>query len=371
MTILYGDGANGGERRVLARAAVLLADEGGRPTLSDDLLALLAERARHGDGPLDIALVALEGVAASFLRLPPGVLLAAVIAEEAIAGAAPVRGVPLVAGVENARERIPEGEIVIVDALRSRIIVEPDAVEIVRLQTEPARPAVLLGEHHVPAQTLGGQTVSVWAWARDFAEIAASVDHGADGVVLLAGGDILPPIDKNDIFAPPVLPLLIEAAQMRGGGALALWAGTDEGAPDVQTVAALAASCHLRWCLEPDALPVPIGSVYEDLRILVHEERTADRLADVPLLVAVTGTLAPDAQADVAGFDEILFTYTEAGASDLTLGSLLALPPVRVFIADEADVWTGVEAASSSGAVGVVVPSPFVAAAKNYIRSLE
>jgi len=372
LTILHGVGANGEERGVLARAAVLVADPSGRPTLSDDLLVLLGERARHGDGPLDIALVAPEGVAASFMRLPPGLVLAALIAEEpAPPGGGVAQGIPMVAGVENARERIPEGEIVIVDALRNRVILEPDALEIVRLQTEPARPAVLLGEGHVPAQTLGGQTLSVWASARDFAHVAASVEHGADGVVVFPGGDILPPVDAGDVFAPPVLPLLEEAARMRGGGAFALWTGTDEGALDVRTVAALAASCHLRWCLEPDDLPVSIGRVYEDLRALVQEEKNASRQADVPLLVALMQRLAPDAPADVAGFDEILFVYTKSGAPDLTIGALLALPPVRVYISSEADVWAGVEVAASSGAAGVVVPFAFVAAAKNYIRSLE
>jgi hypothetical protein len=356
---MWGRGA-GGSDPVYARAA-LLHDDGGRPTLDGDLLSLTFKRLKRGEGDLDIVLVTQDPAQALLLHLPSGLALAGVVAERELAPSVLPDGsrVAVVSGVTGAREQIAEGDLIIVDAERGQVIVEPEAGEFVRLQAERGhRPRVLLGAAHVPAQTQGGRIVPVWAEVRTRAEAEAAVESGADGLVVVPGGDLLPG-DEEDPDA--VLPRLLAVAEAVGGGDLVLAASPD--LLDPLDVVRLAPRARLRWALDPDALPLPLSDLRAELAALAAEETDSLRAAAVPPLAAERTTLVP--AEDLSGWDEVLLP---AGVvADLSLTDTFSLPPLRARMGTDLDLLPGAVAV----AVGLIVPAAEVESAKEMVRAQE
>jgi hypothetical protein len=386
-----------GRRAVLARAAILTEDERGRATLDPELLALAAQRHRRAEGDLDIALVAEDPLYALLLRLPAGLALAGVVAETELREP-PMTDMPVVSGIPDARTEITEGEWLILDPLRRRVMVNPDAEDIALLQAD-TRPRVLLGAEHLPARTMGGQEVAVWARVATLDDVRAALEAGADGLAVDAGDELLPlrPLsdeevaltpsfkeaavtdDGEDAGPPPVLPAaLVRAVEMSGGGDVALVGPPD--ALEPRAVVSLAGRCRLRWVLAPEELPAPAHRLRLALEAQARAEEAAYRPAAVPHLCALLGAVPEAAQAEgpgfLDGFDEaVLFPFGDDEVAALTLATVLEMPPLRVSLSGEDegadDPLPALAYAVSAGARGVLVRPGLVAAAKERIRALE
>ena len=131
----------------------------------------------------------------------------------------------------NLQKSVAENDLLIVDAHKARVLVEPDAEEFVRLQAERHRARVLLGAAHTPAQTQAGRAVPVWASVRSARELSDALAWGADGIVVEAGGDLTGEIayaasfepDENDPFPDvPETMSLLSVVEAVGGGAVGL-----------------------------------------------------------------------------------------------------------------------------------------------------
>lgn len=403
MSTLAGQAVSGQHRRpVLARAAVLV-DQNGQQALSPDLLALAARRARYapGDDPLEVVLVTRTRLDARYVRAP-GLLVVGVVAEEdehdAPAGApapASANELPVLVAVAGARDAITEGELVIVDAARGRVLVAPDAVAIARAQAEPEKPRLLLGAAHTPAQTRSGRLLAVWAaLGTDDPErdLAAALAAGADGLLVPAktmsallgensGNDDA--ADNSPFALPPPPPdALLAIVDAIGGGALALQTPTWD-ALDPAHLTLLGARCALRWLLDPDDLPLSPNDLRAELAALAAGEEDQGRFAHPPRLAALLRSDHGGASAAAflvelaaAGFDEAIL-LVEAGQK-AQVNALWGHLPVYVWLKgsgsgdrDSDDLLDTVEQAVHQGAAGVIVRPDQVSDAKNRIREVE
>ncbi len=364
---------------VYARAAHFFPDETGRHTLSDDLLVEIARRLKRGDGPLDIVLLTDDAQRALVSRLPMGLALAAVVAErEGWSDNAPAgtnSPIAVVSGVPNLQKSVAENDLLIVDAHKARVLVEPDAEEFVRLQAERHRARVLLGAAHTPAQTQAGRAVPVWASVRSARDVSDALAWGADGIVVEAGGDLTGEIayaasfepDENNPFPDvPETMSLLSVVEAVGGGAVGLLLPFEN--LDPALVLSLASVSELRWAISPDDLPLPLPDLKAELAALKNEESETDipqmTGAALPLFAALTNTIVGEtAQNDLSAFDEL---WVAPGAlDDATLGDVYALPPVRVLIGDALDMLPD---ALALGARGVVVAPQLIGVTKDMIR---
>ncbi len=364
MNLLHGAGH--GDNVAVARAVPVQEDQ-GRPTLPPDILTEAARRARYkGDGPLDVILVVGDAAQALFIRLP-GLAVVGVVAEEEVAQSSFPPDMAVITGVAGAREAIPEGEWVILDPARGRVVVEPDAAAIARAQAAPERPRVLIGAAHFPARTLGGVEIAVWAVVRSQTDVEQALADGADGLVVTAPSDLLPMLMESPEAQTARLLPLIEAV---GGGALAFDASPD--VLDPAAVVALAARCEARWLLRPGDLHLPAADLREELTALIAEEQERDRAARMPLFTAVLPAAADGAETetlpeDIAAYDDILLLLPSDAPPPLPpFGNL----PLRVYLENDLETLLPF-VVKQSEARGIVVEPHAVAAAKNLIRNQE
>lgn len=372
MDILAGTGH--GTRMVLARAIRL--DDAAESPSAGDLLVEAAARLRRREAPLDVVLVARDAAQALLYRLP-GLTTIGVIAEQETPYPLP-SNVSVVAGVVGALFAIPDGEWVIVDPARGRVVVQPGATEIARIQVSPDRPRVLLGAAHTPARTLSGATIDVWAAVDSDSAVDEAVASGADGLALTAGFFLRPAENREQEAAP-----LLRAAEAVGGGTLALHAAFDTVDPVVVTQVAAHSQAH--WLLDPSDLPLPVRDLRAELADLVHDEQDAGRIAGLPRLLAVIAadTLNgdPDLSPDLVACEGIVYDWSAAGATSPER-DLLAHFEMVAALAGNAGlplrVWlpsSSIEAylppAVEQGAVGIIVAPRWVGEAKNQIRTQE
>ncbi|MBU1003528.1 MAG: phosphoenolpyruvate--protein phosphotransferase [Proteobacteria bacterium] len=96
--------------------------------------------------------------------------------------------IPSIVGVKDLDETVEDGEFVIIDALKGRILVEPDEDELaeyIALQDQfEGYQKTIVRNCHLPAETIDGYRVQVQANIEIFEEVAAVLDHGAEGVGL-------------------------------------------------------------------------------------------------------------------------------------------------------------------------------------------
>ena len=356
-----------------ARAALFFPDETGRRTLSGDLLVEAARRIKRGDGPLDLILVTDDAALALLSRLPTGFVMAGVVAEKDDDRSNNPQ-IAVVVGVVGLQNAIHENDLLIVDSEKSRVLVEPDAEEFVRLQTERHRARLLLGAAHTPARTQAGRMVSVWASVRNARDVPDAISGGADGVVLEEGGDLLrdflsPPPDDDNPFpdpddAPPSLLTIVEAI---GGGAVGLRLPFD--VLDPMLLLSLAGVSQLCWGIAPSELPLPLPELRDQMTELLKETEAEGRAPGaVPPFAAVLETEQSAAEAS-----EALSPFNEAWMppdvlETLTLGDVYGLPPVRVFLSDGDGDLAPLPDAVALGVTGVVVLPAQVAEAKDIIR---
>jgi phosphohistidine swiveling domain-containing protein len=357
---LEGQGFGNG---VVYARATLLGDDDGRPTLDADLLAFAARNARNVEGAQELVLVAEEATPALLMQLPDGLTLAGVVAEQPTI-VSPSR-IPVITGVVDARKLIGEGSLVVVDAGRGRILVEPTAQEIARLQSGTQRARFRLGAANVPAQTQSGRTVAVWAMVSTVSEVEDAILAGADGILVQSGGDLLPDSAGSD---EETLARLLPVTEAFGGGDIALDMGADTfGTFDPALLCRLASHCRLRWILHPESLPLPVRDLRRELNEIVQAERNAYRTAETPRLMAAHPILSgPDATADRNDYTEIL--VAPDSLRGLTFLDTVELPPLYALLPFDLE---DLPVAITNGISGAVVPLSLVADAKDSIREQE
>jgi phosphohistidine swiveling domain-containing protein len=366
VNVLVGTGS--GTRAALARAA-LLQDGAGRPTLAGDLLDEAARRHRRRD-TLDVILVARSAAQALFVRVP-GLAVAGVVAEEEASFPLP-EDVSVVTGTYGALDAVPEGEWVIVDPVRGRVLIAPDAAAVARAQAEAERPRVLLGAAHQPARTQQGAEVAVWAAVRSEGDLEEAMKGGADGVFVPAPGGLLPALLETPDMQER---RLLRAAESVGGGPVGLYAPPE--LLDPLAVVGLAARCQACWFLHPGELPLEIAAFREELRALVAEELDADRPARMPRLAAalpVDGVSDTDRAGDLAAYDEALLVWADSeprhmpGLASAAFARGAGLP-LRAWLPD--DLETHLPPALAHGVAGIIVEPHRISEAKNLIRVQE
>ncbi|BBD08856.1 phosphoenolpyruvate--protein phosphotransferase [Desulfovibrio ferrophilus] len=96
--------------------------------------------------------------------------------------------IPSIVGVKDLEDTVEDGEFVIIDALKGRILVEPEEDELaeyIALQDQfDGYQKAIVRNCHLPAETIDGYRVQVQANIELFEEVAAVLDHGAEGVGL-------------------------------------------------------------------------------------------------------------------------------------------------------------------------------------------
>jgi phosphohistidine swiveling domain-containing protein len=362
---LLGDGNGAG--RAIGRAVRITAAVPAHASLPDELIAEITRRLHRRAEPLEVVLVASAAADAARVGVP-GLAVVAVVAEEPAAEASDL---PLVAGVDGALALIPDGEWLLVDADRGRVVVGPDAGEIARAQAAPERPRprVLLGAAHVPARTRGGRTVAVWALVRSADEVRQATEHGADGLVVLVPSELVPASGDDDPDDARTDAAFARVADAIGGGDVAVWAAP--GLLDPLALVRLAGRARASWLLRPDDLPLPTGALRDELRALARDEQDADRPAGLPRLVRVVSDEDEDPTDEAVPFDEII--VMNAADADHLAGVLDAAAKTGLAVRARVDADPDVllPRAVSGGAAGVLVASEQVAAAKDLVRVQE
>jgi len=386
-------------RPALARAA-LLSDENGPATLAPELLVQAARHARYtADGPLEVILVARRLADARAAARLPGLLVVGIVAEEEEESAGDDK-VPLLVGVIGARDTIAEGDLLIVDPARGRVVVQPDAVAIARVQAEPERPRVLLGSAYTPARTLNGRIIPVWATLSTPDDLQTALEAGADGLLLpqtalseLLRSDTADDApNQDDAFSPfaappPLPPALLTLVDAVGGGDVMLQTSRLDTLDPVY-LTHLSARCNLCWLLDPADVALAASDLRAELDRLAADEEDLGRPARAPRLAAlIHASGAPAAATEnaflLAGFDEAVLFVGNVPDADPALREVLAAVtagdtplPLRVWLADkdggDQEAWTGLLThAVTHGAAGIIVAPSRVGAAKNHVRAIE
>ncbi|THB71145.1 MAG: phosphoenolpyruvate--protein phosphotransferase [Desulfovibrio sp.] len=96
--------------------------------------------------------------------------------------------IPALVGVTDLEEHVMDGQLVIIDGLKGRLIVDPDEEELayysdLKYQFEDYQ-ASIIRDCSLPGETLDGYRVEVLANIELFEEVTAALDSGAEGVGL-------------------------------------------------------------------------------------------------------------------------------------------------------------------------------------------
>ncbi len=340
MKTLTGQGF--GKGHAMGRAARLTL-ESGRATLEESLLVQLDKWRRREDVPMGLVLVAEDPATALLLPLPEGAALNGVVSERLPAHPPQLSGgVVLLAGVEDALLAIGEGELLLLEPERGRVIVEPSAFEVARLQAKH-QPRILLDEVNFPAFTTEGTQIAVWGIVSSLEEAEAAMTAGADGLVLTEGF-----WDEESLWA---------AQTYVGGGALALALPFES--LDPEWVVRLAARSALRWCLDSETLPLTVGQLRDELKTLVTELEEENQRATLPRLASL-GEIQE-------GFDDQLSLTGDFGPPNPDI-PLWEHPPLYVRIEAVFDQLLGLEEALERCVAGVLVAPHAISEVKNKIR---
>ena len=284
--------------------------------------------------------------------------------------------------------------MLIVDGARGRVLVQPDAVAIARVQAEPERPRLLLGSAYTPARTLSGRVVPVWAALSDAGALEAALEAGADGLLLpqaivseLLRADPTRPANADDAFSPfaappPLAPALLALVDAVGGGDVMLQ--TDRlDTLDPVYLTHLGARCNLYWLLDPAEVPLAASDLRAELSVLAADEEDLGRPARAPRLAALAHANTSEATDTdnaflFAGFDEaVLFVEADRDADTVSnaSGDDTTTLPLRFWLADpggDTDAWRDVLGRTvGHGAAGIIVSPEHVGAAKDHVRTLE
>jgi len=96
--------------------------------------------------------------------------------------------IPAVVGVKDALEKIGTGDLLVVDGLRGRVVVEPDPVQLADAEKRRARHQAMAKQLGLsrdrPARTLDGARITLHANIELPDEAQIALDHGAEGIGL-------------------------------------------------------------------------------------------------------------------------------------------------------------------------------------------
>lgn len=135
----------------------------------------------------EVVLVSEQLFFAASLNIP-GLQKAAVVCESPDEVQGMPMNVPCIIDAQGAVGKITSETIVIVDANRGMVLIDPDVHTFISYQQEleeiktRKRPRVFLESTHIPAKTQSGQSITVAARVRNLAELKTAVDQGADSV---------------------------------------------------------------------------------------------------------------------------------------------------------------------------------------------
>ncbi|MCS6945047.1 MAG: phosphoenolpyruvate--protein phosphotransferase [Sutterellaceae bacterium] len=97
-------------------------------------------------------------------------------------------GLPAVVGAAHARERVAEGDLLIVDAIAGRVLIDPDAATLAdyraRLQAEAQHRSVLRKLRGRSARTTDGVLIELFANIEEPEDAREALEAGADGIGL-------------------------------------------------------------------------------------------------------------------------------------------------------------------------------------------
>ena len=325
----------------MGRAARLVVDN-GRATLEETLLGQLAQWRRKEAVPLGLILVTEDPATALLLPLPEGAALNGVVSERLPSRPPQLpEGLALVAGVEDALLAVGEGELLLLDPGRGRVVVEPSAFEVARLQAHH-QPRILLDEPNFPAFTREGARVAVWGEAATLEDARAAVTAGAEGLVLTGSWE------EEALWA---------ALELIGGGALTLAIPLEQIDPEI--VVRLAARAELRWCLDPEALGISVTQLREELAELIRELEDENQRVAFPRLASFNG--------HQPGFEDVFVLSGELSPPDTEVPPW-EQPPLYVRIIAAFGELLDLNDALLLGAAGVIAAPDAVAAVKEHIR---
>ncbi len=192
MDVFQGQPAHPG---IAIAAAARLTSEYGVPTLDPQRLRRLGERLRRfgmeAAEPDQIILIADE-VPPGFLGVP-GLDIVGVATQRPPDDRATFT-IPTVCGLgDTLLDLVPEDEIVIIDADRGRVYVEPDALILARYQAPVRRSRrFFLDSANLPARTASdSRIVAVVAVTSTLADITRATEAGADAVLVPPDNDLL------------------------------------------------------------------------------------------------------------------------------------------------------------------------------------
>lgn len=97
-------------------------------------------------------------------------------------------GIPAMVGVEDLEDSVADGDIVVVDGLEGRIVVDPEEHELAAFNERQAQfeeyQRKIIRRCHLPGETIDGYRVQVMANIDLFEEVAAVLDNGGEGIGL-------------------------------------------------------------------------------------------------------------------------------------------------------------------------------------------
>lgn len=201
---LVGQGS--GTKSVLGWA-VNVSYLGRRPVISERTMAMLRKSVDVEAVRLDIVLIVDRIDIGLWMPLPMESTLVGIVTTQGFPKDMdnPLN-IPCVHVDTLPAEAIEDGMLVLVDPLRNRVLVEPTAEELVRIQLNSSVRYAISSED-LPVQTRGGVTIAIYAHIETEADLTLAHTAGAEGLV------ICKPVDHAlwHAAASSALPLWVEA----------------------------------------------------------------------------------------------------------------------------------------------------------------
>lgn len=252
--------------------------------------------------------------------------------------------IPCVMGVRGLTESVAPGQMVWVDGSEGRIVVEPDsgamerAVELA--QRYERLEAALLGESHLPAETIDGHRATLLANIEYPLDVDAAVARGAEGIGLYRT-EFLYETDADLPSEEEHLSAYRSTLQRLSGGRLTIRTfdfGADKEsprAPDEPEPNPALGVRSLRWCFEhPEPFHAQLRAI---LRVAAE--------GDVRVMLPMVGSLEElrRAKAMISEAAQELASEQIPHRADLPIGIMIEIPAAAVIadlFAAEADFFS-------------------------------
>ncbi len=294
-----------------------------------------------------------------------GRVVAVVVEGEATGDA--LAAAPCVVGVAGIGRSVRDGDLVLVDADRGVVTIDPDMRAVAEFQEarSGARARFVLGHAHLPVATLDGVPVRVAARVGELADVDAAMRSGADALVVLWRSQ--PPADGETRIQ--------RLAKLCAGKPITvLQAG---GAISSTSLVRAAAAVDLTVALSAEGGPAVFDAWREEAGKARESLLMEAALGGEPRLAA---WVEPGGSADVAalGVSRVIVRCGASGLQsageaawfdDLAVSAASAMVAVEMELADVSAA--AVSAAIGLGAAALIVPAGQAGAAKDIVRGLR